>query len=54
MLSAQRPPKTRPKSSMLSMTVGSSIGPRRARPTNAATEVATPVMVRTPLATSSM
>lgn len=33
---------------------GSSTGPREARPTNAATAVATPVMVRLPLGISWM
>jgi len=36
------------------MRIGSSTGPRRARPRNAVMEVATPVMVRTSLLTSSM
>jgi hypothetical protein len=31
-----------------------SVGPRNARPINAVIAVATPVMVRTPLGTSSM
>jgi hypothetical protein len=33
---------------------GSSIGPFQARPTNAVIAVGTPVIVRTPLGTSSM
>jgi hypothetical protein len=36
------------------MVIGSLIGPLSARPMNAAMEVATPVMVRTPLGISSM
>jgi hypothetical protein len=46
-------PKTRSKSALLFSTVGSFTGPRRARPMNAVIEVATPVMVCTPLGTSS-
>src|SRR5262245_58502597 len=36
------------------MTTGSSTGPRAARPMKAVIDVATPVIVRTPLGTSSM
>jgi hypothetical protein len=44
----------RSKSPKLKIVVGSLTGPREARPRNAVMEVATPVMVRTPLAISSM
>jgi hypothetical protein len=36
------------------MTVAASMGPRQARPTNAVTEVATPVIARAPLGSSWM
>ncbi|WP_210297448.1 hypothetical protein [Bradyrhizobium sp. 2S1] len=50
------PPKMRSKSPKLLIVVDSSVGPRSARPTNAAIDVPTPVMVMvcTPLGTSSM
>jgi hypothetical protein len=49
-----RPPKVLSKSAKPSTVNGVSRGPRDVRPTNAAIEVATPVMVRTPLLTSCM
>jgi hypothetical protein len=53
-MSTCRPPSLRSKSAKLVSTIGSSVAPRAARPTNAVTEVDTPVMVRTPLGISSM
>jgi hypothetical protein len=53
-LQAQRPPNTRSKSLKLLIVTGSSVGPRWARPMNAVIEVATPVIVRTPLGISLM
>ena len=47
-------PKVRSKSPNPLTIVASSSGPRGARPMNAAIDVATPVMVRTPLGISSM
>src|SRR5450755_1626295 len=51
--SFDKPPKVRSKSAKLLIVVGSLAGPRSASPTNAAIEVATPVIVWTPLAISS-
>jgi hypothetical protein len=54
LLFSQSPPKVRSKSPKLLRVIGSLTGPRRARPRNALTDVATPVMARTPLGISSM
>ena len=51
--SFQSPPYSRSKSAKLVTVTGRSVAPRAARPTKAVTEVATPVIVRTPLGTSS-
>jgi hypothetical protein len=48
-----RPPKTRSKSAKLVMVTARFTGPREALPMNAVIDVATPVMVRTPLGISS-
>ena len=55
--SLHSPPKMRSYAAKLQMRTGLSAsvdtGPRRARPTNAVIDVATPVIVRAPLGTSS-
>jgi hypothetical protein len=48
------PPKVRSYSASEVVGTGSSTGPRAALPTNAATAVATPVIVRLPLGISWM
>src|SRR5215813_99194 len=48
------PPNLRSKSPKFVISTGSLMGPMRARPTNAAIDVATPVIVRTPLGISSI
>jgi hypothetical protein len=53
-LFAERPPKVRVNSGKLWTVVGTLTGPRVAYPTKPVTDVATPVIVRTPLGTSSM
>jgi hypothetical protein len=53
-LSTQSPPNVRSKSPKLLMVAGSFTRPRSARPMNAVIDVATPVIVRTPLGISSM
>jgi hypothetical protein len=53
LLSFHRPPKMRSKSPNPLMVTGLFTGPFRARPMKAVMEVATPVIVRTPLGISS-
>ena len=52
--SSHRLPNTRSNSAKLNTRTGRSTGPRRVRPTIAVIDVATPLIVRTPLGTSSM
>src|SRR2546425_13229793 len=53
-LSTHRPPNSFSKSPKLLIVAAPFVDPRRARPMNAVIEVATAVMVRTPLGISSM
>jgi hypothetical protein len=50
---SQSPPQVRSKSAHVKQVIGRVVDPRMVRPTKAVTEVATPVIVRTPLGSSS-
>jgi hypothetical protein len=53
-LPGHSPPNVRSKSPKLLIVIAPSVGPRKARPVKAVIDVATPVMVRTPLGISLM